>query len=48
LHLLGRHHLNHTASSFCFSYFSNRVSYLWPGLRFSYLCFPPNWDDRCT
>jgi hypothetical protein len=41
--------LGHTPSSFCFSYFSNRVLSLCPGcpgLRSSYLCFPHSSGDR--
>jgi hypothetical protein len=36
-------------SSFCFSYFLNRVLWFsldWPGPRSSYLCLPHGWDVR--
>jgi hypothetical protein len=43
------YHLSHISSPFCFSYFGDRVLWLFPaqlGLRSSYVCFLQSWDGR--
>jgi hypothetical protein len=45
------YHLSHTLSTFCFSYFWNKVLCIWLGqfgLGSSYLWYPHSWVDRCV
>jgi hypothetical protein len=45
------YHLSHSASPFCFRYFTGRVSCFclgWPGTQSSYIHFLHSWDDKCT